>query len=127
LVTIKVTLALPYQEGPTTHIRVPHVSWSLIYIDNSVGHPSRAYLKLRVRTSLSPCSHGICKGTSVYLLTSSLLSYSPPVHMYSPHHLQGPHPKADDFPDVDSLKVIDIPSFLRSYLNDIGHALDALG
>jgi hypothetical protein len=38
-----------------------------------------------------------CKGTSIHFLTSPLLSYSPPVHMYSPssplYHLQGLHPK----------------------------------
>jgi hypothetical protein len=28
-----------------------------------------------------------CKGTSVHFLTSPLLSYSPPVHMYFPLHL----------------------------------------
>jgi hypothetical protein len=32
-----------------------------------------------------------CKGTSVHLLTSSLLSYSPPVHMY-PLHTSVPSP-----------------------------------
>jgi hypothetical protein len=37
--------------------------------------------------------HHNCKGTSVYFLTSHILSHSPPVHMYSPssplYYLQG--------------------------------------
>jgi hypothetical protein len=57
------------------------------------------------------------EGTSVHFLTSPLLSYSPPVHMYPPpsavDHLQGLHRKAnnfhtlwpDDFLDVNSPKV----------------------
>jgi hypothetical protein len=36
-----------------------------------------------------------CKGTSIHFLTSPLLYYSPPVHMYSPssplYHFQGPY------------------------------------
>jgi hypothetical protein len=42
-----------------------------------------------------------CKGTSVHFLTSPLLPYSPPVHMYSPHFTSVPSPgitpKADNF------------------------------
>jgi hypothetical protein len=59
----------------------------------------------------------MCKGTSVHFLTSPRLSYSPLVHMYSPHtsvpspgttptandfHIQ----KSNNFLDVDSRKVI---------------------
>jgi hypothetical protein len=33
LVTIDVKVALPLQEGPTTHFWASHMSWSLIYID----------------------------------------------------------------------------------------------
>jgi hypothetical protein len=44
---------------------------------------------------MSSTSHIPCKGTSVRFLTSSLLSYSPPVYMYSLssplYHLQGLH------------------------------------
>jgi hypothetical protein len=52
----------------------------------------------------------ICKVTSIHFLTSPLLSYSPLVHMYFSHTFvlsPGTTPKADDFPNVDSLKVID--------------------
>jgi hypothetical protein len=39
----------------------------------------------------------LCKGTSIHFLTSPLLYYSPPVHMYSPssplYHFQGPYLK----------------------------------
>jgi hypothetical protein len=38
--------------------------------------------------SLAPGERPIpCKGTSIRFLTSPLLSYYPPVHMYSPPHL----------------------------------------
>jgi hypothetical protein len=41
-----------------------------------------------------------CKGTSVHFLTSPILSYSPPVHMYSTssplYYLQGLHSKTDN-------------------------------
>jgi hypothetical protein len=58
-----------------------------------------------------------CKGTSVHLLTSSILSCSPPVHMYSPHtsvlspgttpqSQQPSYSKSDDFLDVDSPRVV---------------------
>jgi hypothetical protein len=47
--------------------------------------------------------------TSVRFLTSPLLSYSPPVHMYSLSSVPSPGitPKADDFLDVDSSEVND--------------------
>jgi hypothetical protein len=62
-------------------------------------------------TAISPST---CKGTSVHFLTSSLLSYSPPVHMYFPTHLctisrdhtqsrRLLYSKSDDFPDVNFL------------------------
>jgi hypothetical protein len=58
------------------------------------------------------------KGTSICFLTSPLISYSPPVHMYFPPHLCTisrdhtqswwlSYSKSDDFPDIDSLKVVD--------------------
>jgi hypothetical protein len=54
------------------------------------------------------CKSG-CKGTSIHFLTSLLLPYSPLVHMYF-SHTSIPSPgttlKADNFPEVDSLKVI---------------------
>jgi hypothetical protein len=70
---------------------------------------------------ISPVTHiPNCKGTSIRFLTSSLLSYSPPVHMYSPHtsvpspgttpQSQRPsYSKSDDFPDVDSPEVVNFP------------------
>jgi hypothetical protein len=86
-------------------------------------------------------SHGpICKGTSICFLTSPLLFYPPPVHMYSLpsplYHLQGLHLKADDFHtwwsddflNVDSLEVNDFcspPHHLD--LNSIGQATDTSG
>jgi hypothetical protein len=54
----------------------------------------------------------MCEGTSVHFLTSPLLSYSPLVHMYFPHTFvpsPGTTHKANNFPDVDSLKVVDFP------------------
>jgi hypothetical protein len=54
-----------------------------------------------------------CKRTSVFFLTSPILSHSPPVHMYSPssplYYLQGPYP----YPTTSH-----VPT--RSYLNSIG-------
>jgi hypothetical protein len=47
-----------------------------------------------------PMYPGPCKGTSVCFLTSPLLSYSPPVHMYFPHTSVpslGTTSKADNF------------------------------
>jgi hypothetical protein len=58
-----------------------------------------------------------CKGTSIRFLTSPLFPYSPLVHMYFPHTsvpspgttLKGRqllYSKSDDFPEVDSLNVV---------------------
>jgi hypothetical protein len=79
-----------------------------------------------------------CKGTSVHFLTSPLLSYSPPVHMYSIssplYHLQGLHPKPttsrpwpDDFLDINSPEVNNFRSPHCSDLNSTARFTDASG
>jgi hypothetical protein len=81
----------------------------------------------------------VCKGTSVRFLTSSLLSYSPPVYIYflsSPlYHLQGLHlqpttsiPMAQRLPRRRPTESRRLPSpSHRSDLNSTARVADALG
>jgi hypothetical protein len=83
---------LPTVAAPASLFRKAHVD--TMYMPRASGYH---YIIQACCSQLSYPEHWKCKGTSVHFLTSPLLSYSPPVHMYSPssplYHLQGLQPK----------------------------------
>jgi hypothetical protein len=83
-----------------------------------------------------PLTVDICKRTSVRFLTSPLRPYSPLVYMYFPHTsvpspgttLKGQqlsYSKSDDFPEVNSLNVVDFlrppPLIPQQHRTSLGH------